>query len=94
MSFGTCGCDQEKLRRIVGEGITNRVEFSGDLFMLDFDVGQRGQATRAPIDQPFAAIQETVFVQSDEHFSDRFGEPSSIVNRWRSQSQEAPSRLS
>ena len=43
--------------------------------MLDFDVGQGGQTARTPIDQPFAAIDQSVFVEADEDFEDGFREP-------------------
>ena len=51
-------------------GITDGVEFAVDLFMLHFDVGERRQAARAPVDQPLAAIDQPVFVQPDEDLAD------------------------
>ncbi len=43
--------------------------------MLGLLVGQRGAAARAPVDDVFAAVDESFVVQLHEHFSHRAGEP-------------------
>ena len=39
------------------------------LFVLDFEIGQRGLAARAPVDHVIAAIDQSFFVQAHEGFA-------------------------
>ncbi len=49
---------------------------------------------RAPVDHPFATINQTLFIQADKNLSDRRRQMIIMVNRSRDQSQDDPSRLS
>ena len=66
--------------------IPDRDELALVLAVLDLDVGQGGEAARAPVDDALRAVDQTVVVQPLEDFADGARRPSSIVNRSRDQS--------
>ena len=68
--FRACGRHDHRLARVLCERITNVEQFSLDVFMLDFDIGESGQAAGAPIDQALAAIDQAVLKQADEDLDD------------------------
>lgn len=43
--------------------------------MLDLDIGQRSEATRAPVDQALAPVEEAVVEKTDEYLAHGFGKP-------------------
>ena len=55
------------------DGIANLPEFSGDIFVLHFEIGDGGLAARAPVDDIFAAINQAFFVEADENFAHSAG---------------------
>ena len=56
------------------ERIADRIQFSYDVFVLDFDVRQGGEATGAPIDQSIISIEQSIFVESNEDLADGLGQ--------------------
>jgi len=48
--------------RIIRQRIADVVHLASGVFVLDFDVGQCGEAARAPVDEPLAPIDQAVFV--------------------------------
>ena len=64
-----------KMALLGGQGVADvphrPLFFAGN----DFQVGNRGVEFRVPVDQPLAAVDQTLFVELDEGFPDRFGQP-------------------
>jgi hypothetical protein len=58
----------------VGQRVAEQGQLAGDLLVLDLDVGQGGQAARAPVDDPPAPVQQPLLVEGDEHLADGLGE--------------------
>ena len=58
----------------VGERVADVPEAAGDVLVIDFEVGQRGFAARAPVDQPHRAVDEFLVVEIDEDFGHRLRE--------------------
>ena len=78
----------------VRQRIPERDELAVHLVVLHLGVGQARLVGGTPVDEPFAAVDEPLLVPPDERDADRAREPSSIVNRSRSQSREQPMRFS
>ena len=57
------------------DGIHQVVELAVRVLMVHFLVGERGEASRAPVDDPVAAVDESLVVETHEHFADRAREP-------------------
>src|SRR5581483_12015535 len=68
--LGPRGGDGQGGARIIRQRIEDVVHLASDVFVLDFDVGQRGEAAGAPVDEPLASINETVLVKADEDLAD------------------------
>ena len=64
--------DGETNRRILFKRVFDRVQFPFDIFVLDFDVGEGGEAAGTPVDQPLSSIDQSFLMQSDEDFQDGF----------------------
>src|SRR6476620_12327259 len=73
--FWPRGGDHQRSTGIVRERIADVKELPLHVLMFDFNVGQGRQAARTPIDQPFAAIDQSLLVEADKDFDDGFGEP-------------------
>ena len=56
---------------IFRQWILDVIELASDVLMLDFDIGQSGQATGAPVNQAFAPVDQALVIEPDEYFSDR-----------------------
>src|ERR1700722_18032303 len=55
----------------VGERVTDVPEAALDVLVIDFEIGQRRFASRAPVDEPLGAIDELLVVKIDEDLRDR-----------------------
>ena len=73
--FRARGRDHKVLRRIISQRITNMPQSSVCILVHDFDIGERGLAARAPIDQPLSTIKKPVLPELDERFPHRVREP-------------------
>ena len=60
--------------RTVGQRVAYLPQRSSLLFVLDFEIRHRGAQLRIPINEPLAAVDETVLVQTYEGLDDRFGQ--------------------
>src|SRR5437773_3863177 len=63
----TRGCNRDELI-YADHRITNLPKLAGNIFVLDFEIRNRRLAAWAPVDDVFAAINQPVFMQPDEHF--------------------------
>ena len=63
--------DLDAARGIVGQRIPDVPQRAGLVVELGFFVRERGEAARAPVNHPMAAIDETVVVEAHEDFADR-----------------------
>ena len=61
-------CHSDELVRAHNR-IANLVQLSLDFFMFDFKIGDRRLATRTPVDDVLAPINQAFFVQPDEHLA-------------------------
>ena len=78
---------------VVAVAVPDRDQLAVVLGVLDLDVGQRGQAARAPVDDPLGPVDQPVVEQPlEDGLHGRGTGPSSMVNRSRSQSTQSPSR--
>ena len=68
--LGARGCDHDRLVAS-DHGITDVPQAALGLFVLDFEIGQRGLAARAPVDDVIALVDESLFVQPHEGFAHR-----------------------
>src|SRR5205085_5677086 len=68
-SFGTGGGDGNEFFAS-DHRIADLVELARGLLMNDFEIGDSGGATRAPVDDVSAAVDEPLFVEADEDFFD------------------------
>src|SRR5678815_3444339 len=59
---------------IVHERIADMVQLPLHIFMLNFDVRQSRQAARAPIDQTFSTIDQSIFIKPHKDFEHGFRE--------------------
>src|SRR5512136_1422883 len=50
------------------------IEFSGDLVMFHFEVGQGGLTPGTPIDDVITPVDQAFLIEADENFFDRFRE--------------------
>jgi len=65
------GRRQVKPTAAIRQRITDVIERALGLLILDLGVGNRRQAGRAPVDDPFATVDQALFIQADEHLRDR-----------------------
>ena len=57
--------------RTILRRVANLPEEPVALFVVDFGIGERRLRNRIPVDQPRAAVNQTLAIQRDEHFDDR-----------------------
>ena len=69
--LGTRGGDDDVLARRADDGIANLVELARRLLVHHFQIGDRGDAARTPVDDVLAAIDQPFFVEADESFAHR-----------------------
>src|SRR5208282_5072963 len=55
--------------RAANDGIADLPQLSGNIFVLHFEIGDGGLATRAPVDDVLAAIDQALFIEADEDFA-------------------------
>ena len=67
--FGTRGCNGNELRASHNR-VVDGPELSRCRFVNDLEIGNGRFASRAPVDNIFAAIDEPFLVQANEHFVD------------------------
>ena len=91
--FRAGGCHLD-IAILAFDGVLDVPEEAGLLGVFDFCIRQRRGAVRAPVDDAVTAVNQSLVIEIDEHFRTAREQPSSIVKRWRVQSQEAPSFLS
>ena len=72
--LGPCGRDLNAPLPVF-EGIADGVKLSFSFFVLNFDVGDRGGAARAPVDHALAPIDQSGAIKIDKHTRDGAGEP-------------------
>ena len=68
--FRACGGDHQVAAAVL-EWIAQVPQAAFFFCGQHFQVAERGQQHRVPIDQPLAAVDEALFVQAHEHFGDR-----------------------
>src|SRR5271157_233343 len=81
---GNCGVSQHCLRTrrsnrykpvSFGKRIPDVVEMPLRLLMFYLHIGKRGLATRAPVDNVVAAVDEPLFIESDKNLTNGPGKP-------------------
>ena len=68
--LGPCRRDRDRARA-VGERVADVPKAALDVLVIDFEIGQRRFASRAPVDQPHRAVDEFLVVKIDEDFGHR-----------------------
>jgi hypothetical protein len=61
-----CG-DGEMNGWVLRERVIDGIQFPLRILVFDLNIRQCGEAAGAPIDQPFAAIDQPILVEPDEH---------------------------
>jgi hypothetical protein len=67
--LGPRGRDPDEARPVL-QRVAQVGQLAGDLLVLDLDVGQGGQAARAPVDDPPPPVEQVLLVEGDEHLAD------------------------
>ncbi len=69
--FGTRGGDDDVLVLGADNGIANLVDLARRVLVHHFEIGDRGDAARAPVDDVLAAIDQPFFIEANEGFANR-----------------------
>ena len=72
--FGPGRCHHETDVRVISHRVLDMIEFAFCFLVLNFNVGQSGEAAGTPINQSFAPVDETIFMKPDEHLTNCLGE--------------------
>ena len=71
--FGSGGCHDKRIDRAlwVDQRITDLPEFAVLFLAIDLKIGYRGHERRIPVDQPFAAIDQPLLMETHEGLHNR-----------------------